>query len=165
MEKSRVFWVNLFFAWLVFLGIDFFFHAGLFKLLWIEDTPAIKTLDELSRLIPVGYLSFLLISWLVAYTFTNIFREKPEASRVTKFAFTWGILFALSNFLGLYSYVTIPIKQLALFNFVYFIEIFSFCYALNGLYFSENKRRVKRIIFLLFFGSIFLGVILQNIIA
>lgn len=165
MRFDRAFWINTFFAWLLFLGIDFLFHAAILKIFWTRDVPAIKPLDELALLIPFGYLSFYLLTLLIGFTFINVFPKKPTATKAWLFAVIWGGLYSMSNFLGLYSYVEIPLKQLSLFNLVYFIEITAVCLVLNKLYFSEKPIRWKRILVLSFFGLILLGIVLQNILS
>ncbi len=162
--KKR-FWLSTLTAWLLFIGIDFFFHASLFKDLWQQEILAIKPLAELFLLIPLGYLSFLLLTLLIGYLLTRIYKEKPPSREAVKFALIFGALYSLSSFLGSFSYLNIPLATLALFNLVPFIEIFAviFVYT-NLLYARKNKFRKKILIWLLAFLSlIILGIIIQNI--
>ena len=123
MINHRRFWITAIIAWMIFIGIDFFFHASLFESLWKEDIDSIKPEMDLFILIPVGYFSFLLLTLLVGYSFTKIFQTKPDRSKVLVFSVTFGLLYSVSNLLGVYSYVNIPLKQLIIMNSVYFIEI------------------------------------------
>lgn len=154
--------VSIIVSWIVFIGIDFFFHAGVLKTLWEMDTPALKPLETLALLIPSGYFSFLLLTILIGYVFNRFFPKKPTVKEVLIFALVFSSLFSLSNFFGLYSYVSIPIKHLITFNLVYFIEIFTVSFFLYKLQFSANRKRVIFISFLSFLLLIILGIIIQN---
>lgn len=150
-------------AWMLFIGVDFLFHASIFASLWKENIAAFKSLKNLAILIPAGYLSFLLLTVLIGYLFFRIFKIKPPIKEAFTFALIFGILFSLSNLLGLFSYVTIPLKHLILFNFVYFIEIvvvtLSFYYTL----FSVSLKKVIWMSILIFFILIISGIIIQNV--
>jgi hypothetical protein len=155
--------LSIFNAWLLFVGVDFFFHAGVLSAMWKDEIHAIKPENELALLIPVGYASFLLLTILIGYVFHKIFKEKPEPNAVWKFALIFGGLFALSNLLGLYSYVEIPLKQLILFNVVYLIEIIVVVFTLYQTLFAVKTRKITISSILLFIGLVFLGVVFQNL--
>ena len=149
-------------AWLIFIGVDFLFHASLFASFWNEDLPALKSLDDLALLIPAGYLSFLLLTTLIGFVFFKIFSTKPEVGKVFQFGFIFALLFSLSNFLGLFSYIDLPLKQLIVFNLVYFIEVIVVCLYLNYVAFSKGIRKPIWLSVLVFFLLIILGVVIQN---
>ncbi len=148
-------------AWLVFIGIDFFFHASLLKPLWEEPVAAIKPLEELACLIPAGYGSFLLLTALVGYLFSHIYGEKPPGREALRFGLIFGLLFSVANALGLYSYVAIPVKQLVAFNLVYLVEIL----AVTGVFYRaagmQNGWRILRFGFLIFLGFVLAGIAVQ----
>ena len=98
MIKRRRFWITAILAWIVFIGIDFLFHASLLETLWQEEIELIKSAKDLFILIPVGYLSFFLLTVLVGYTFTKIYQEKPKRKEVIGFSLIFGLLFSVSNF-------------------------------------------------------------------
>ena len=155
--------LSILFAWLIFIGIDFIFHASIFSTVWQEKIPALKPLDDLAMLIPAGYLSFLLLTSLVGYIFFTIFKTKPTIYRVVRYGFIFGSLFTLSNFFGLFSYVDLPLKQLLLFNFVYFIEILAVSIFLYYFAFFRSLRRSIFYSILIFFGLVIIGLVIQNI--
>jgi membrane-associated HD superfamily phosphohydrolase len=153
----------IFNAWLLFIGVDFLFHAGILSALWKEDIPAIKPQEELAVLIPVGYASFLLLTILIAFVFHRIYKEKPPIHAVWKFALIFGGLFALSNLLGLYSYIEIPFKHQFVFNIVYFIEIIVVTFTLYITLFSDKPRKIVIRSVLLFVLLVILGLVFQNL--
>ena len=57
----------VFIAWLSMLGFDFFLHAGLLAGLYLQPSPFLLPSLTALKLIPVGYLSFLLLSILLAW--------------------------------------------------------------------------------------------------
>ncbi len=163
MIKQRRFWSTAIIAWIVFIGIDFFFHASLLESLWQEEIEAIKPATDLFILIPIGYLSFLLLTLLVGYSFTKIYQSKPSRKEVTIFSLIFGLLYSGSNFLALFSYVDIPLKQLLIYNLVYFLEILAIVFI---FYKTLYKTKIKKMVWysiLTFFVLIVLGITFQNI--
>ncbi len=155
--------VSIVLAWFILIGIDFLFHASLLAGYWNADLPALKPLDDLALLIPAGYLSFLLLTALVGIVFFKIFKTMPAIGQVFGFGLVFALLFSLSNLLGLYSYVDLPLKHLVVFNLVYFIEIIAI--TLCFYYFSFKLSLRKSILYtvVIFFGLIIIGIIIQNI--
>jgi len=163
MINHRRFWSTAIIAWIVFIGIDFFFHASLLESLWQNEIEAIKPKMDLFVLIPLGYLSFLLLTLLVGYSFAKIFQEKPAYIKVLKFALVFGLLYSVGNLLAVYSYVNIPLKLLIIMNVIYFIEISAVVFI---FYKSTYRKKLNRILWysiLTFFALIIIGIILQNI--
>jgi hypothetical protein len=54
-------------GWISMLGIDFFLHAGLLAKLYAEPSPFLLPPEDAFRLIPIGYLSFLLLDVLILW--------------------------------------------------------------------------------------------------
>ena len=161
--KIKKFVIAILIAWILFIGVDFLFHASLFAPLWKEDLPAFKPLDNMALLIPAGYTSFLLLTVLIAYLFSRIFERKPPIKEAFKFALVFGALFTLSNLLGLFSYIAIPFKHLLLFNLLYFIEIIVVTLSLYAIVFSGNmKKSIWRSV-LIFIILLIFGIIIQNV--
>ena len=152
-------------AWLLFIGVDFLFHASLLASLWREKIPALKPLDDLALLIPAGYLSFLLLTGLIGYVFFKVFTQKPSKRQVLSFGLIFGLLFAMSNLFGLYSYVALPFGYLLVFNLVYLIEIIVVSLCLNYVGFSVRSKKPVLRSTLIFIGLIVLGIIIQNIVS
>jgi hypothetical protein len=54
-------------GWISMLGIDFFLHAGLLAKLYAQPSPFLLPPEDAFRLIPIGYLSFLLLDVLILW--------------------------------------------------------------------------------------------------
>ena len=54
-------------AWLAMIGVDFFLHAGLLARLYTEPSPFLLPSSRAFALIPLGYLSFLLLALLILW--------------------------------------------------------------------------------------------------
>jgi hypothetical protein len=67
-SKRRIVLLTLI-AWLSMIGFDFFLHAGLLAKLYLQPSPFLQPPGTSFALIPVGYLSFLLLAvvqvWLM----------------------------------------------------------------------------------------------------
>ncbi len=151
-------------AWLVFLGIDFLFHAGILESLWMEEVAALKPVNELAALIPVGYLSFFLLTTLIGYTLTRISPGAPlQTKQAIVYGLTFGALFSGSNLLGLYSYAEIPLRHLVVFNLVYWIEIVAASVVISIGLGARSRRRVMGFSVLCLVTGVLLGLVFQNL--
>lgn len=164
MINQRRFWSTAIIAWIVFIGIDFFFHASLLESLWQEEIDSIKPEMDLFVLIPLGYLSFLLLTLLVGYSFTKIFQTKPNRTKVLGFALIFGLLYSISNLFGVFSFVNIPLKHLIIMNVIYFIEISAVVFIFYKAAYRNKLNRVLWYSILTFFALVIIGIIIQNII-
>ena len=54
-------------AWLAMIGVDFLLHAGLLARLYTEPSPFLLPPSRAFALIPLGYLSFLLLALLILW--------------------------------------------------------------------------------------------------
>lgn len=161
--KTKRVVTSILISWLLFIGVDFLFHASIFASLWKEDIPAFKPLISLALLIPAGYFSFLLLTILIGYLFFQLFKLKPQLIEALRFGVIFGLLFSLSNFFGLFSYIDIPIKQLIVFNFIYFIEVIIVTLCLYYIAFSTNIKKTVWISILIFFCLLIIGAVIQNV--
>ena len=123
----------------------------------------IKSAKDLFVLIPLGYLSFFLLTVLVGYAFTKIYQEKPKSKEVIGFWLIFGLLFSGSNLLALFAYVDIPLKNLIIYNVVYFIEISAVIFI---FYKAMFRRKINKLIWysiLAFFVLIVISIAIQNL--
>ena len=61
-----------FIAWLSMLGFDFILHAGLLAKLYLQPSPFLLPPLASFKLIPLGYLSFLISSVLLVWLMTQL---------------------------------------------------------------------------------------------
>ena len=87
-------------AWLFFLMLDFLVHAVLLRSIWEQDIQALKSKIELFRLIPFGYLSFLILTILFGWMYTRLFKTDGNVKKGLVFGTICGGFFmgiALQN--------------------------------------------------------------------
>jgi hypothetical protein len=157
--------LTTFLAWLVFLMIDFLAHAVFLNSFWAQDYQAIKAKDELFRLIPFGYLSFLILIVMFGWVYSRLFRTNGNTKKGLVFGAFAGGLFALANFFGWYSFLELPPLFLLLVSFGYFVEIMVvgsvFGYLLHP---TSIKKRIWIMIGIILGGLVF-GIVLQNLLS
>lgn len=59
-------------SWLSMLGFDFFLHGGLLARLYLQPSPFLLPPAKAFRLIPFGYLSFLLLAVLLLWLMVRL---------------------------------------------------------------------------------------------
>lgn len=149
-------------GWLIFLGIDFLFHASLLQAFWDDKMTALLDPMTLFKRIPFGYASFLLLTLLLFYLMTRIYGRFPAPKEGFRFGLIFGGLFSLSNGMGLYSYIDLPVFHLLLFNLVYFIELTVVSWFMAYILRRLHKKTVFASIgvFLLMLAT---GILFQNL--
>jgi hypothetical protein len=65
-SKRHVLFLTLM-AWLTMLGFDFLWHGGFLATLYLQPSPFLLPLQTSFTLIPIGYLSFLLLAVLLVW--------------------------------------------------------------------------------------------------
>ena len=94
-------------GWLGVIGFDFFLHGGLLAHLYIEPSDFLLPPETAFRLIPLGYLSFLLFQaflvWVMVRT-GDITGKQGACTGLKVGAFAWGSLA-----LGLLSISTVGV--------------------------------------------------------
>jgi len=151
-------------AWLFFLMLDFLAHATLLNRFWAKEYPALKSKEELFRLIPLGYLSFLILTLLIGWIYIRFVKDGGNTKKGLSFGAAFGGLYAVVTFLSWYSALNLPALFVLLISFVYFIEIaavgFTFGFLMPPV---PVKKRVWALVGIIFFGFV-LSIIIQNII-
>jgi hypothetical protein len=143
--------------------LDFLAHATLLSHFWAQDYPALKSREELFQLIPLGYLSFLILTLLVGWVYVRFYRESGNAKKGLSFGAVFGGLLALATFLGWYSALNLPALFILLISVVYFVELTAVGFTFGYLIHPESvKKRVWLLISIIIFGLV-LSVILQNV--
>ena len=98
-------------AWFAVLGFDFFLHGGLLASLYTEPSPFLLPPEEAFRLIPLGYLAFLIFEIFLVWLIVRLDVKGWRSGMVLGLqvgAFAWGALV-----LGLLSISTASIRLLA----------------------------------------------------
>ena len=91
-------------AWLSMIGFDFFLHAGLLARLYVEPSPFLLSPTQAFSLIPLGYLSFLVLAILLIWLMGKL--EIYGWRRGLIFGFKLGALAWGAFILGLFSIST-----------------------------------------------------------
>jgi hypothetical protein len=98
-------------AWFAVLGFDFFLHGGLLARLYAEPSPFLLPAEDAFRLIPLGYLSFLVFIILLVWLMVR--QNIGGGSRGLVFGLQVGALVWGSLVLGLLSISTASLALMA----------------------------------------------------
>lgn len=113
--------VIIFLGWLSMLGFDFLLHAGLLAKLYFQPSPFLLSPREAFRLIPLGYLSFLILIILQLWL---MIRLKISGWRKgLRFGLKLGGLIWGAFVLGLLSISTAEIELLGCWFFGQMVEL------------------------------------------
>ncbi len=162
-RERRRFWPAVFLAWLIFLALDFLSHATLLSSLWAKDLAALKSPEELFRLIPFGYLSFLLLTLLIGSVYVRLYPEGGSPGIGLRFGMWFGLLFAASNFLAWHSVFQLPVLFAALANGVYWVELTAVGLVFGYLMPLPSLGRRGWILAGIAFMILMVGVIIQSL--
>jgi tryptophan-rich sensory protein len=94
-ESSRRLVGVVILAWFAVLGFDFFLHGGLLAGLYVEPSPFLLPPEDAFRLIPVGYLAFLVFEIFLVWLMVRLDVKGWRSGGVFGLqvgAFTWGAL-------------------------------------------------------------------------
>lgn len=91
-------------AWFLMIGFDFFLHAGILSPLYENETPFLLSSTQAFLRIPIGYISFLVISFLIFWLVIRIEIVGWKAGFI--FGLQLGVLTWGAFILGLYSIST-----------------------------------------------------------
>ncbi len=148
-------------AWLAVIGFDLFLHAGVLASLYSEPSPFLLPPEEAFRLIPLGYLSFLVLIVLLIWLMPRLSIVGWKGGLVFGLivgAIIWG---ALS--LGLLSISTAsPILLLGWF-LGQTAELGIAGMVLGSGFATERLRPLLVKVTIFFVVTVTLGIILQNI--
>ncbi|HSR53370.1 MAG TPA: hypothetical protein VLV83_21295 [Acidobacteriota bacterium] len=82
-------------AWFAVLGFDFFLHGGLLAGLYTKPNPFLLPLEEAFRLIPLGYLAFLVFQVFLVWLMVRLEVKGWRSGLVLGLqvgAFAWGAM-------------------------------------------------------------------------
>ncbi|MGD2295151.1 MAG: hypothetical protein PVF22_04870 [Candidatus Aminicenantes bacterium] len=162
MNTNR-FVLSAFLSWLLFLSLDFLAHASVLRSFWAQELAALKPQRDLFRLIPAGYMSFLLLTLLVGWLYVSFHKDNGNAIRGMTFGAVFGGIYALALFLGWYSFLNLPILFLFLMGVVYFVEIVGVGFCFGYLMAAESLRKRVWPLIVVIFCIFVVGILLQNL--
>jgi hypothetical protein len=94
-NSARSIALTVLLAWLAMLGLDFFLHGGLLAGLYVQPDPFLLPPAQAFALIPLGYLSFLLLSGALVWLMTRLSIAGGREGALFGFklgALVWGAL-------------------------------------------------------------------------
>ncbi len=94
-------------SWLAMVAFDFFLHAGLLADRYRVADPFILPPEQAFARIPLGYLSFFLVAWLLGWVLVDLDRRGGRAGLL--FGLQVGALVGGAFVLGLYSIAPAPL--------------------------------------------------------
>ncbi len=148
-------------AWLAMIGIDFFFHGGIFAGIYEQDHPFFLSTEEAFRRIPLGYLAFLATTILLVWVIQNSSARGWRSGLILGLGL--GALMSTSSFLGLYSIATLSLGVLAAWFVAQLVEI-AVAGAVIGEGLSAQSLRKLTIAIVIGLVVLFVGaVVAQNL--
>ncbi len=147
-------------SWFAMIGVDFFLHAAVLAAYYVEPHPGLLAPQDAFRLIPVGYLAFLILAILLFWLINRLEISYWQAG----FTFglrlgmlTWGALI-----LGLISIANLPLGLLAGWFIGQSIELaIGGAVIAYGLH-SNSLKRLALYVFILILSLLVITVFLQS---
>ncbi|NNF00662.1 MAG: hypothetical protein HKN25_16715 [Pyrinomonadaceae bacterium] len=148
-------------CWLSMIGFDFFLHGGLMAGFYVQTSPFLLPPEKAFRLIPIGYLSFLLFAILLVWLMLGQNIRGWRGGLV--FGLKLGALIWGSVVLGLMSISTASAGLLIGWFFGQTIEL-GIAGAFGGSALCGVRlTKLFFIVFVLLFLSLLLTLVLQNL--
>ncbi len=149
-----------FISWLAVLGIDIFFHGGLFAGLYTQSDPSLLAPENAFRLIPLGYLSILLqiilLLWLVGRLKIQTWKEGAL------FGCKVGFLLGTSMVLGMLSISTLTWQFLLASMFAQIVELTVAGAILGASLRAKKLRKILTRVIIFFIVLVILTIAIQS---
>jgi hypothetical protein len=150
----------VFLSWLAVLGLDFLLHAGILARLYQEPSPFLLSPEQAFKLIPLGYLSFLLVSVLIVWLLLRIKIQGRRAGLI--FGLKLGALLGGASILGLLSISTASVTLMLGWSLGQLVEIgFASFVAVEFLETERPGRLLVYVLVLVLIAFIF-TIVMQN---
>lgn len=148
-------------SWLVVVGIDFLLHASILAPLYAEPDPFLLPPERAFALIPLGYLSFLLLSVMLVWLMNRLSITAWKGGFT--FALILGALIWGAFMLGLFSIAVVnPLLALSWF-LGQSIELGIAGLVVGAGLGAESLKKLALWAVAIFFISLVVGILLQNI--
>lgn len=149
-------------AWVVVLGVDLFFNAGLFSALFDQTRePNLLPDDALFRRIPAAYLVFLVVvaalAWLVDRLGLRTAREGAALGSAT------GLVVGLIGGVGMWTVIDMTGLFVLSVLVVFVAEYAAAGAVLGAAAGADDASPVRRRAVLAAVGAAMLGIVLQNV--
>ena len=148
-------------AWLSVIGFDLFLHAGVLASWYSEPSLFLLSPEEAFRLIPLGYLSFLMLIVLLVWLMPRLGIAGWKSGLV--FGLIVGALISCAGCLGLLSISTAPPVLLVGWFLGQTVELGIAGMVLGSGLATERLRPLLIKVILFFTVTVALGIVLQNI--
>lgn len=163
-EISPSFWFYVrltLLAWFVIVGFDFFIHAGLLAGIYTEPAPFLLPPEQAFVMIPIGYLSFLALAFLLLWLMVKIGIQGWRRGAI--FGLQFGVISGASSTLGLFSISTVPPIFLAGWSIGQVVELCIAGMVLGSGLANQRLGRlfIKVLVFVI--GAFALTIVLQNV--
>ncbi len=148
-------------AWVLSIGVDFLLHAGLLASLYVETSPFLLPADVALRRVPLGYLSFLVLTLGLYWLFRRLgIRGMVSGLRYGACVglVVWGALA-----IGLYSISTARLPLLVAWWIGQAIELGLAGGILGAAATGASLRRIWMLVGLIALGCFVGTVVLQNL--
>lgn len=147
-------------CWFAMIGVDFLLHGGLLATFYVQPSPFLLPLEKAFRLIPLGYLSLLLLAVLLVWLMRRL-DIRGWRDGLT-FGLKLGALIWGAMVLGLLSISTASVGLLVGWWFGQTIELgIAGMFAGSGLGGARLTRLLMMVIGLIFL-SLLITVVLQS---
>jgi hypothetical protein len=148
-------------AWLSMIGLDFFLHAGVLARLYLEPSPFLVAPERAFALIPVGYLSFLVVAVLLIWLMARLGIQGWRRGVV--FGLKFGTLSGGAFILGLLSISTAPPALLAGWFLGQTVQLGIAGMVAGSGFVAPQLRRLFVKVLAFVVGAFVLTVVLQNL--
>lgn len=148
-------------SWLSMLGFDFFLHAGLLARLYLKPSPFLLPPAKAFRLIPLGYLSFLLMAVLL--TWMMVKQEIVGKRRGLVFGLKFGGMIWGALVLGLLSISTADVALLLGWLFGQTLELGVAGAVVGSGLSGKRLKRLFMTVLTFTMVSVFLTILYQNL--
>jgi hypothetical protein len=148
-------------SWFSMLGFDFLLHAGLLSWIYLKPSPFLLPPERMFRLIPLGYLSFLLMAMLLCWLMVT--RDIVGIMKGSVFGLKLGGLIWGSLTLGLASISTAEFSLLCGWFIGQTIEFGIAGSVIGSALEGRNLRRLFVMVLAFIIFSFIITVILQTV--
>lgn len=148
-------------AWLGVIGFDFLLHASFLAPLYAQPSPFLLAPERAFTLIPLGYLSFLVIVTLIAWLMVRLEIKTMQAGLI--FGLELGALLWGGLVLSLISISTAPLQLMVGWFVGQTIETGFAGLIIAAGFGAANLRKLTAWVLIFVLAAFLLGILIQNL--